>query len=168
MSKSDFEFFYIVQRQKRKLPNWVLSTFGLRHTMGELLPIASRGNSGSQTRLNAPDQEAKAPLTTRGCWGGTGRAGSAAWHTPAAALPAAQFPRWVGIKGPFRAQSLVKFVYLATNTSYEVRVLRQDSVRDTQRVCCFKNKPYCQGLACKFLPNLAKNYGRAGSILLLS
>lgn len=72
MSKSDFEFFYIVQRQKRKLPNWVLSTFGLRHTMGELLPIASRGNSGSQTRLNAPDQEAKAPLTTRGCWGGPG------------------------------------------------------------------------------------------------
>lgn len=153
MSKSDFEFFYIVQRQKRKLPNWVLSTFGLRHTMGELLPIASRGNSGSQTRLNAADQEAKAPLTTRGCGGDQA---------------SRQFPRWVGIKGPFRAQSLVKFVYLATNTSYEVRVLRQDSVRDTQRVCCFKNKPYCQGLACKFLPNLVKNYGRAGSILLLS
>lgn len=37
---------------------WVISSFGLRRTMGDPLPADSGGNSGSQTRLDPPDQEA--------------------------------------------------------------------------------------------------------------
>lgn len=74
----------------------------------------------------------------------------------------------VGIQGPFRAQSLVKLVHPETNASYEVRVLRQDSIRNIHRMCCLKNKPYCQGLACKFLPNLAKKLWKGWVNLVIS
>lgn len=37
------------------LPNRVIPAFGLRHAMGEPLPAASRGKSGSQPRLNSSD-----------------------------------------------------------------------------------------------------------------
>lgn len=35
-----------------------------------------------------------------------------------------------------------------------------------ERVRRLKNNQYCQDLTCNFLPKLAENYGRAGSILL--
>lgn len=47
------------------LPDCVISTFGLRHTMGEPLPVASRGNSGSQPRLNPPVRRNKHPPQPR-------------------------------------------------------------------------------------------------------
>lgn len=87
-------------------------------------------------------------------------------------VPGARFPLWVGFKGPLKGQSHVKRVLPTTNANYEARVLRHNLGIFQSGICirmhCLKTNQYCQGLACKFLPKLAKNYRRARSILLLS
>lgn len=120
------------------IPNCVISTFGPRHIMGVPLPAASRGNSGSQPRLESPDQEAQVPLTTCGCWGGNQRI----------------LQSTLCILQPMLTMKSECLGMIQTERKTGVQYLR--------------NNPYCQGLACKFIPNLAKTYGRAGSILLLS
>lgn len=100
--------------------------------------------------------------STQRCLGDAGRSGCLV-HV---------FPWGVGTKGPLKAQSLMKPMFPTTNANYEARVLRHNSgiiQSGTHiRVHCLKNNLYCQSLACKFLPKLVENYGRAGSVLLLS
>lgn len=110
------------------LPNCVISTFGPRHIKGKPLPAASRVNSGSQPRLESPDQEAQVPLTTRGCWGGTGQAGVLrGTHLVQHCLMPSSLGGWQS------KDHLEHFVYPAANANHEIRVLRHDSDREKNR-----------------------------------
>lgn len=112
------------------LPNWGISTFGLRHTVGESLWVVAH----TQCTI------ACCPLSLRG------------WE----------------LKDHLEHKVLRNLCILQPMVTMKSECLGMIESEGQTGVRYLKNNPYCQGLACKFIPNLAKTHGRAGSVLLLS